>query len=115
MTAKSEKCNVTETFKFFGDFRVLQILWKIDEKGVRFNEFLDSLNCMNAVTLTDKLNYLIEMGFVSREKFREIPPRVEYHLTPKGSKIKELVMKIADFGLEHGDDLFSNPELKPSK
>jgi DNA-binding HxlR family transcriptional regulator len=38
-------------------------------------------------TLTIRLKELEKNGILNRQSFNEIPPRVEYHLTPKGQEL----------------------------
>lgn len=37
------------------------------------------------------------MGFVQRQAFLEIPPRVEYHLTEKGQELGDVIEAIEQF------------------
>jgi DNA-binding HxlR family transcriptional regulator len=64
-----------------------------------------SLPGLSAKTLTERLRKLQKLGLVTRETFREVPPRVEYTLTTEGEevvtllgKIKEVCPKWADLG-----------------
>ncbi len=42
-------------------------------------------------TLSERLRELEEQGMVRREAFAEVPPRVEYTLTPKGEALRPLL------------------------
>ena len=55
----------------------------------RFNTLLEELKPISSRTLSKRLKDLEKLGLVKREKFDEIPPRVEYSLTNKG---KDLIM-----------------------
>lgn len=48
-----------------------------------------------------------ELGFVNRQAFLEIPPRVEYHLTAKGRELGDVIAALEQFGNKHlsGDNL----------
>src|SRR5215468_11869793 len=48
----------------------------------RFSELRASLAGISPKTLTDRLRSLEEHGLVERASYAEIPPRVEYRLTP---------------------------------
>lgn len=56
---------------------------------VRFNELLNRLESATAKILTDRLKELGREGIIQGKSYSEIPPRVEYFLTPKGKKLKE--------------------------
>src|SRR5260370_23721943 len=49
-------------------------------------------------TLSHRLKMLEEIGFVQRQAFLEIPPRVEYRLTEKGLALVDIMEAIKRFG-----------------
>ena len=55
--------------------------------GVRFNQLLGLLDGISPRTLSDTLKALEKEGLVQRQAFAEIPPRVEYRLTPEGHRL----------------------------
>ena len=42
-----------------------------------------------------------EAGLVHREVFAEVPPRVEYSLTPLGKSLKPVMDALRDWGTEY--------------
>ncbi|MDD5188439.1 MAG: helix-turn-helix domain-containing protein, partial [Methanoregula sp.] len=54
---------------------------------LRFGELAKELEGISPKTLTDTLAALQKEGFVGREAFSEIPPRVEYFLTDDGREL----------------------------
>ena len=50
----------------------------------RFGELMEALGNVSPKTVSQRLKMLEEIGFVQRQAFAEIPPRVEYRLTEKG-------------------------------
>lgn len=50
-------------------------------------------------TLTMRLRTLEKHGFVNRESFREVPPRVEYSLTEQGKEVLALLEKVRELSL----------------
>jgi DNA-binding HxlR family transcriptional regulator len=49
-------------------------------------------------TLTDRLRELEQAGFLVREQFPEIPPRVEYELTERGRTLGSVFDAMAAWG-----------------
>lgn len=54
---------------------------------VRYVTFRKSMKGFSSRTLTIRLKELEKSGILNRQSFNEIPPRVEYSLTPKGQEL----------------------------
>lgn len=67
----------------------------------RFGELRDSLVGISSKTLTDRLRTLEARGLVQRTMYAEIPPRVEYSLTPAGRSLEPVLTALADWGRTH--------------
>ena len=61
---------------------------------LRFKDLQNRLKGISPKTLSDTLTRLQDEGLVSRESFNEIPPRVEYRLTPDGVEFKEIIQPL---------------------
>ncbi len=69
-----------------GKWKIL-ILWYISYYKVqRFGQLLHRLEGITQSTLTKQLRELECDGFIHREIYKQIPPKVEYSLTPLGEK-----------------------------
>ena len=67
-----------------GKWKIL-ILWYVSfYKVQRFGELMRRLDGITQSTLTKQLRELESDGFLHREIYREIPPKVEYSLTEFG-------------------------------
>jgi DNA-binding HxlR family transcriptional regulator len=66
----------------------------------RFCELERSLAGISPRTLSLRLRALEEEGIVVRQTFPEVPPRVEYSLTPKGVALLPLVEDMRRYGRE---------------
>ena len=64
---------------------------------IRFNGLMKELDGISPKTLTDTLVVLQEQGFVGREAFSEIPPRVEYYLTDDGRELWEAILPLLEW------------------
>ncbi len=43
-----------------------------------------------------------ETGLVERHDYKEIPPRVDYRLTPLGMSLKDILFAMHDWAKKHG-------------
>ena len=61
---------------------------------LRFNDLMKELNGISPKTLSDTLKDLQIEQIIKRESFAEIPPRVEYSLTEKGTELRKAIMPL---------------------
>jgi DNA-binding HxlR family transcriptional regulator len=64
----------------------------------RTHELLAALPGISTKTLTQRLRELESQGLVDRRVYAEIPPRVEYSLTPKGRQIQPVMAALHQVG-----------------
>jgi len=57
----------------------------------RFNQLREALPGISPHTLTSRLRQFERHGIVTRTAYAEIPPRVEYTLTPLGEGLREVL------------------------
>lgn len=66
----------------------IQIVGLLENHGsMRTGEIRDAIGITSSATLSTRLDELEEAGLIDREQFDEIPPRVEYTLTPEGREL----------------------------
>jgi DNA-binding HxlR family transcriptional regulator len=68
----------------------------------RFSELARALDGVTQKMLTQQLREMERDGLVERKVFPEVPPRVEYSLTPLGKSLKPVVDSMCRWGLAHG-------------
>ena len=84
-----------------GKWKIL-ILWYVAAYRVqRFGELRRRLEGITHSTLTRQLRELEEDGFLHREVFGEVPPRVEYTLTPLGKSFAPLLHAMLEWSREN--------------
>ena len=80
-----------------GRYKGVVLYWLIEEKK-RFGELRRLLPSCSARVMTLQLRELEEDGLVKRTVFAEVPPRVEYELTPFGRTLEPLLLGLRDWG-----------------
>jgi DNA-binding HxlR family transcriptional regulator len=76
----------------------LLLIRDLAEGHSRFCELERSLAGISPRTLSLRLRALEEEGIVERHTFGEVPPRVEYALTPKGLALLPIVEDMRSYG-----------------
>jgi DNA-binding HxlR family transcriptional regulator len=70
-----------------GKWRPMIIFWLMDGP-LRFNELQRRLGGITHRTLSKTLKEMEAGGLITRNDYGEIPPRVDYALTPDGAALK---------------------------
>lgn len=92
---------------FYTTQRLIQGKWAIlimhylEGGPVRFNELLRLMPKMTHATLSKQLKQLMEEGLVERTVVSNMPPVVEYSLTPIGRRFSPVLESIRDFGRDY--------------
>ncbi len=91
-------CPVAEAARLLGDKWTLIILRDLAAGPRRFTELAASGEGISPSMLAARLRELEEHGLVSRTSYNEIPPRVEYALTPKGVDALPVIEALRAYG-----------------
>lgn len=75
----------------------IYILWLLARRIWRFNELQRQLGDVTQAMLTRQLRELEKDGLIMREVFPEMPPRVEYSLSPLGKSFSGLLGVMYDW------------------
>ena len=87
--------------RLLGDVLTLIIVYTLLQGTKRFGELLDAVGNASPRTISQRLKMLEQMGFVQRQAFLEIPPRVEYSLTEKGMALVDIMEALKRFGEQY--------------
>ncbi len=95
------------TLKMIGGKNKPLILYLLIEDGtLRFKDLMSSINTISQKTLTNQLRELEKDGLIRRQCFAEVPPRVEYSITYKGSTLYPILELMCEWGEKNIDDRF---------
>ena len=77
------------------------VLWQLAPGPRRFGELRRLVTGISEKMLIQQLREMEGDGIVARKDFREIPPRVEYSLTPIRRLAREALRPLCEWGKEH--------------
>lgn len=83
-----------------GKYKMIILYWLSESKSVmRFNELKRSIGTISYKTLSLTLKELEADQLVIRKEFPQIPPKVEYSLSPKGKSLIPVLDMMCEWGL----------------
>ena len=84
-------CPVETTLTLIGDKWKVLILRDLTPGTKRFGELRKSVGDVSQKVLAAQLRDMEKSGLVHREVYAEVPPRMEYSLTPLGRSLKPIL------------------------
>ncbi len=82
------ECPFRVVMNRFGDKWSILIIQILAENDIlRFGELLNRIDGISLKVLTSSLKTLEKDGFITRQVYSEVPPRVEYRLTQIGQDV----------------------------
>lgn len=105
------QCPIRNVLARLGDKWSLLVLYTLsrDEEGVmRFGAILRTIPDISQKMLTITLRTLEEDGFIMRKVYAEVPPRVEYSLTPRALSLLPLIDGLIEWAAENMEDIMSD-------
>ena len=96
--AFDQTCPVCRTADVIAGKWTLLVIRDLAEGKARFCELERSLEGISPRTLSLRLRALESEGLVERRTYAEVPPRVEYALTPKGVALVPLIDVMRSYG-----------------
>ena len=100
MIAKEDlpDCPVATTVQLIGSKWKLLILRNLLQRPWRFTELQKNLMGISQKVLTGSLRSMEEDGIIVRTVFAEVPPRVEYSLSPLGESMRPILSSMEQWG-----------------
>ncbi len=94
-------CPVATTVSLIGSKWKLLIMRNLLSRSWRFNELRKDLDGISQKVLTDTLRSMEADGLVTRTVFPEVPPRVEYALSPLGQSMQPIIKSMENWGMAY--------------
>ncbi|KAF3886755.1 MULTISPECIES: winged helix-turn-helix transcriptional regulator [Nostocales] len=106
MEAKAENhsrltCEVETTLRVIGGRWKVLIIRELMLGVKRFGELQRALDGITQKMLTQQLREMEEDGIISRKVYPQIPPKVEYSLTPLGESLQPILYAMHEWGVKH--------------
>jgi DNA-binding HxlR family transcriptional regulator len=93
-------CPAEATLAVIGGRWKVPILYHLFGGVKRFSELQRALPGVTQKMLTQQLRELERDGVVRRTVYAQVPPKVEYSLTPRGESLKPVVKAMCRWGME---------------
>lgn len=98
-------CPVATTVSLIGSKWKLLIIRNLLNRPWRFNELQKNLEGISQKVLTDILRSMESDGIITRTVFPEVPPHVEYALSPLGESLRPIINSMAVWGTDYKNNL----------
>ncbi|MEA5616366.1 helix-turn-helix domain-containing protein [Cronbergia sp. UHCC 0137] len=98
-------CEVETTINIIGGRWKVLIIRELIVGVKRFGELQRSLIGITQKMLTQQLRELEEDGIIHREVYAQIPPKVEYSLTPLGASLKPILYAMHEWAIQYSSQI----------
>ncbi|ADV42719.1 helix-turn-helix domain-containing protein [Bacteroides helcogenes] len=106
-------CPIRNVLARISDKWSLLVLYTLQQSAVmRFNALQRQIPDISQKMLTTTLRTLEEDGFVCRKVYAEVPPRVEYNLTPRGLSLLPCIDHLLGWAEENMAAILKDREKK---
>ncbi|MDE6049454.1 MAG: helix-turn-helix transcriptional regulator [Paramuribaculum sp.] len=110
--ASTEQCPVRNILsRFSGKWSILVLCILSENPATRFSEISKAIPDISSKVLSDTLKNLENNRLIARKLYAEIPPRVEYSLTPLGKSLMPILGNLIGWAIENFNKF---PEKNPS-
>lgn len=106
-----EDCEVRQILDRIADKWSLLVIALLDEGTLRFGELRREIDGISTRMLTVTLRNLERDGLVERRMYPEIPPRVEYKLSPLGTTLLSTIQSLVTWTEQHRGAIAQAREL----
>ena len=94
-------CPVATTVGLIGNKWKLLIIRNLLVGTQRFSELKRTIPGISQKVLTDNLRSMEADGIIERKVYAEVPPKVEYSLSPLGNSMRPIIKAMETWGTEY--------------
>jgi DNA-binding HxlR family transcriptional regulator len=110
MVSYGQFCPVSKAMEIIGEKWTMHILRELLLGTTRFSDFQRAISRMSPTILSRRLKMLEEKGLVVRKR-ESGKDSYEYHLTPCGKELHEMLIQLATWGMRWARSQLSDEEL----
>lgn len=92
--SKTDCKGLADILASIGDKWTIMVVGSLSEGTLRYNEIQRRVSGISQRMLTRTLKRLQNDGIVTRTVYPEVPPRVEYTLTPLGNTLRKALLPL---------------------
>ena len=100
-------CPIQRTLTLISDKWKILVLCTLRDGTKRFGELQRALEGITPKVLTRQLRDLERDGLISRAVFPQVPPRVDYSLTPLGLSLMPILNQLHDWAVKNSGALMA--------
>lgn len=101
MQQNPENCAVVRTMGYIGGkWKPIILIRLLTGSTVRFGKLAVQMPDISRKILSQQLKELEEDGLITRHKYLEKPPRVEYELSERGKTLIPVLKAMYDWGIQ---------------
>jgi len=115
MRQKTYSCGLDASLDVIGGKWKGLILWALRSDAHRFGELRRVVEGISEKMLIQHLKEMEADGIVKRRDFKELPPRVEYALTPFGQSLYAALAPLCEWGTLHMKRIEARKEATEAK
>jgi len=111
----SENCPTRKILDLVGDKWSTLIITLLHQSPKRFSQLQRQIEGISQKMLTQNLRSLERAGLVIRTVYAEVPPRVEYTLTPLGETFYLPILAIQQWAVQHFAEVLAAQDIYDQK
>ncbi len=93
--------SLQNTVDVLGDKWTALIIDRLSEAPSCFCDVEKTLPGISPRTLSQRLDKLMTEGIITRELYKQRPPRYRYYLTPKGQELTDIIEAMSHWGAKY--------------
>ncbi|MFJ9245139.1 winged helix-turn-helix transcriptional regulator [Streptomyces sp. NPDC101776] len=96
---------IRQVLERVGDKWSVLVIAVLESGPLRYTELQHQVPGISQRMLTLTLRQLVQDGLLTRTAYAEVPPRVEYALTPLSRSLNDILKSLLTWAAEHHDEI----------